>query len=469
MSSPATPPAARPPRSRLALVVAGAAVGALALCAGSFGLGYAVAPTGTTSAAPAPTATGDADRAVPATIPDATDIRTCRVSDSAKADALDDFAGIVVDVSSGSTLFSRDGKTAAAPGGTQLLATAAAALDVLGTDYRMTTTVVAGSTDDSIVLVGGGDPTLSRLASGESVYPDAPTLADLAEQVQEARGADAVPITSIILDDSYWDDSDAWDSSWSSSLRSSGYLSEVTALQTDGDRSNPANASSKRSDDPVMMAGLRFAKALGVPDATLQLGLADAGAEQLASVQSQPVSSLVNTMLLTGDATLAETLGRVTSIVAGEDGSRASLQQVIVDALDDLGIDASGQTFYDASGTSADNAVSPWIYASLLATVRSQQGVLDVVYNSLSVPGEEGTLSSRFDDDTSASAASAVRGLATAITGERTLAGLVETADGSRLAFAFTATRSDVGKSADTALDALVADVYSCGANLSNK
>ncbi|MDM4763610.1 D-alanyl-D-alanine carboxypeptidase [Galbitalea sp. SE-J8] len=468
MSSPETAP--RSARARIIAVVAGVVVAIVALGGGAFAVGFS-------SATPAATAPGDgrttdaapAARARPATLPGDIAFPTCSVSAQAKDEALADFAGIAIDTSTGDAPLSRDGRVGAAPGGTQLLATAATALSVLGPDYTLETRVLAGADATSVVLVGGGDPTLSRVAAGASVYPNAPTLADLAAQVRTALGDGVAGITTIVLDSSYWSSDDAWDDSWPTSLRSDGYLSEVTALQTDGDRKNPANPKSVRSDDPVMAAGLRFAKALGVPAATLQLGTAPPGAAELGSVRSQPVSSLVKTMLQLGDATLAESLARASSKVSGGDGSRASIQAIYTGALTQAGIDATGQTFYDGSGTSAKNAVTPAFFAHLLAAARSGTGDLDVLYNSLSVPGEPGTLEKRFASDATSAAGAHLRGIATAIPGERTLAGLLDAGDGTSLAFAFTATGKGVGKTSDAGFERLIAAIAQCGANLTNK
>lgn len=467
MSSPETPPTAG--RSRLIAIIAGSAVGFLVLCGGAFAAGYASAPAPTAAplSSSASTDAAVAPRPQPSVMPTATDIRTCSVTSFAKDAALDVFAGTVTDTSTSEVLYSK-GK-AASPGGAQLLVTAATVLDVLKPDYTLQTKVVAGTTPGTIVLVGGGDPTLSSVASGSSVYPNAPTLSDLASQVTSSLDTTTTPITSIVLDASLWSTADAWDSTWPKSLRTSGYLSPVTALQVDGDRSDPAKQISPRSKDPVMAAGKAFAAALGVPDAALSLGTAEAGASELASVESEPVSSLVNTMLLTGDATLAETLARVASRVQGNDGSRASLQATMSTALADTGVEASGQVFYDASGTSASNAETTEFIAGLLQSVKAGAGDLAIVYNSLSVPGDTGTLETRFADDTTAAAGAALHGLATARTGERTLSGLLDAQDGTSLSFAFTATSSDVGKKADAAFDALAAAVYACGGNLSSR
>ena len=88
----------------------------------------------------------------------------------------------VVDVATGEVLLDLDADDPATPASTAKLLTAAAALSTLdpvrhpGDDGRR------GATPGEVVLVGGGDPTLSRTAPSQT-YPGAPTVADLATQV----------------------------------------------------------------------------------------------------------------------------------------------------------------------------------------------------------------------------------------------------------------------------------------------
>lgn len=455
---------------QLAWAIAAGVVAFLLLGTGALFLGASNAtsePTAIETPSESPTPEVP-QRAVPAVIPTSTPIQTCSVSALAKDDRLATFSGYVTNVDTGEVLFSRDGAVPERTGSVMKLLTASAALQVLGPDYRLMTTVYAGTEPGSIVIVGGGDPTLSRTAAGtQSVYPDAPKLSDLAAQVTATLGA-GVPVTSIVLDSSYWDSADKWDDTWDRSEQTTGYLSETTALQVDGDRSDPTKTVSPRSTDPVQAAGVAFAAALGNPALPLSLGTATPGAQELGSVQSQPISSLINTMLLTSDGTLAESLARVTSRVAGGDGTRASLQTVIPAQLKNLGLDVSKVTIHDGSGLSTSNKVAPKFVTQLVKLMLEGKNNLNYVYNSLSIAGETGSLTSRFTG-----ANVIAKGAVFAKTGwidtEYSLAGLVAAADGSRLAFAFYAIGDDVKDNAKAALDTLTTGIYSCGNNLSNK
>jgi D-alanyl-D-alanine carboxypeptidase/D-alanyl-D-alanine-endopeptidase (penicillin-binding protein 4) len=378
----------------------------------------------------------------------------CSIDGLADDARLRDFRGYVSDADTGERLFTERGDTPAPTGSVLKVLTATAALEVLGGDYRLKTRVVEGKAAGTIVLVGRGDPTLSRVSS--SFYPGAPTLSALAASVK--RNYDG-KIRQIVVDSSYWDDSDSWSRTWARSEQRIGYMSEVSALQVDGDRDNPGASTSHRSTNPAERAGRWFAEALGVPRARVVAGTARSGARTLGVARSQPLTRLIRTMLLTSDNSLAESIARVTSRVAGEDGSRASLRAVVASALAGRGLDTRGVRVYDGSGLSTRNRVSPKFVTELMRELPAS------VRSSLPVAGRTGSLAWRF---TGASAVA--RGHVRAKTGwletEYSLAGLVDAVDGSRQAFAFYAIGDGISSSATAALDALAAGVYRCGASL---
>jgi len=439
------------------------------LAAGSVLAGIAVGTTRADASAPGsatgPSATPTPTRPVPAAIAAATHLRTCSVVTPASDPNLLTFNASVINVTTGEVLFDRAGATPSRTASVLKTLTAAAALNVLGPDYRISTKVYAGATPGTVVLVGGGDPTLSALPSGtESVYRGAPKLSDLAAQ---ARAKSSVPITDIVLDSSFWDPSDNWDPSWERSEQSEGYQPEVTALTVDGGRANPAAQNSPRSSEPIADAGTAFAADLGISGTDhITTGVPPAGATLLGEVKSQPVRALVAYMLPVSDNTLGEYLARQTSKVAGNNGSSASLAQVIPAALAKYGLSTTGLVIRDGSGLSNNNAVPAAFVAQLMAKVSAGQQNLNIIYDALPISGKTGTLASRFTG-----ANSVARGAVNAKTGwiktEYALAGVVHATDGTTLAFAFYALGA-VNSRTIPALDTVTTAVFTCGNNLSN-
>jgi D-alanyl-D-alanine carboxypeptidase/D-alanyl-D-alanine-endopeptidase (penicillin-binding protein 4) len=410
-------------------------------------------PSVTPTATPTPT---PAQAAAPA--------RTCSIAGAASAPGLGNFEGFVMNAATGETLFSRNGDTPAQTGSVMKTLTTATALAVLGGGHTIPTTV----TDEgrgTIAIVGHGDATLSQ--GGATVYPGAPTLAQLAQQVKARLGT--APVTTIVTDDSYWNDADAWDPTWPVSERTIGYQPKVTALMVDGDRANPGAATSPRSEDPVGRAGAAFRTALA------NAGVVGAGTAQLvkrattsqttiATVSSQPVSTLIGQMIPNSDNTLAEMLARISSRESGGGGSAASLTGVYQRALATYGVDPAGIVIKDGSGESAANAVSPAFVAHLMVPVAAGAKGLGTLAQVLPVSGRSGTLTSRFTG-ANAVARGAVHAKTGWIESANTLGGYIDAADGTKLTFAFYAIGSPRA-SALPALDAVTAAAYSCGNRL---
>ncbi|WP_439688767.1 D-alanyl-D-alanine carboxypeptidase/D-alanyl-D-alanine endopeptidase [Curtobacterium sp. SP.BCp] len=429
----------------------------------------AAAPSATAPRTPSakpsatPTATG---RAVPEDPAGPTALRTCSIDQAAGAPGLGSFEGAVVDAATGEVLYSHAGDQPKQTGSVMKTLTTATALAVLGGDHRIPTTVTKEA-NGTIALVGHGDATLS--AGGATVYPGAPTLGQLAQQVKAKLGSS--PVTTIVTDDTYWSDADAWDPTWPVSERTIGYQPEVTALMVDGDRANPGAATSPRSTDPVGRAGAAFRTALAnagvVGAANAQIvKRATTSTDTIATVSSQPVSTLIGQMIPNSDNTLAEMLARISAKESGSNGSAASLTGVYQAALKTYGVDPSGIVIKDGSGESAANAVSPEFVAKLMVPVQAGAKGLGTLSDALPVAGVSGTLSSRF---TGANAVA--RGKVHAKTGwidsANTLGGWMDAADGTRLTFAFYAIGSSRA-AALPALDAVTAATYSCGAKLTS-
>lgn len=412
-------------------------------------------------------------RPVPDELVPPSPLRTCTIASQVADPRLGQFQAHVIDIATGDTLFDRNGDVAQPAASNMKVLTAAAALAALGPDYRLTTRVVAGDEPGTVVLIGGGDVTLSALPPGEeSFYPGAPKLADLAAQTVAAYAAanpDAPAITRVLLDTSYFPDEDRWDSSWNRSLQTIGYASEVTALQVDADRANPRVQESPRSTDPVGRAGQAFAQALaaagnpgGAP--AFERGAAGGGG-QLAAVQSQPMTQLMERMVLDSDNSLADSIGRVISRHYGLGGTAASLTPAFVQALGAYGIPTEGLVIRDASGLSNLNQIPP-VYLAQLFTVIERSPELQVITRSLPVAGQSGTLRTRFGGANSSAA-----GQVTAKTGwidnVFTLSGLMTASDGSRIAFSLYAL-GPVNFSAREALDTVTTAIHGCGDNLAN-
>jgi D-alanyl-D-alanine carboxypeptidase/D-alanyl-D-alanine-endopeptidase (penicillin-binding protein 4) len=406
-----------------------------------------------------------------------TRIRTCSISDLAGSSELGVFSGVVLDPYTGEVLFSRNQEQAVPPASVMKIVTATAALLVLGPDASFATTIKATDDPKTVLLVGGGDPTLSRLEPGaNTVYPGAPTLKDLAEQTIAALQAgleegEDVSITELVIDESLWGVDASWDSSWATSARSMGFISLISPLQVDGDRANPADLVSPRGNNPAKRAGDAFVQALREAGNKARFvrvvsGQATPGATTLATVQSRPLSELVGLVLKNSDNTLAETVARHVSFELGLGGARDSLGQALLGPMSGLGMTSEGVSFQDGSGLSPLNRVTPEFVAQLLAEISLNEVGLEPIATGLPIAGVDGSLKERFVGDNSVAwdRVSAKTGRLSEV---QSLAGFVKPGDEPELVFAFFA-EGNLGDGARQALDTLVVGVLECGSNLAD-
>ncbi|RUR02053.1 D-alanyl-D-alanine carboxypeptidase/D-alanyl-D-alanine-endopeptidase [Labedella endophytica] len=453
----------------VAAALAAVLVGASVLSLGAVATTATAAPVVTPT--PTPTPTEDprivADDPVPATAP-----RMCSVADAAADPRLATLQAQVRNADTGEILFDRSGDTPARTASTFKVITSAAALAVFGADRTFETRVVAGDEPGTIVLVGGGDITLSRMPTGEeSVYTDAAHLDDLAAKTTVALTAagETTAVSRLVIDSSLFG-TDDWRPDWNPNSPAEGYQTRVTALQVDGDREDPTRTGSPRGTDPVARTAEAFAKYF--PGATVETGTASVGADELASVSSPTVASLIHDSLLESDNMIAEALARLVSIELGAGNTFASLQQAIPEALAEYGIPTDGIVVADGSGLSTANAVPPSYLTRLFGLVEDGVGELEAIEAGLPVAGETGTLDEdrRFTGDNEAA-----RGHVFAKTGyilsAYTLSGIIEAADGSTLVFTIYALGT-VGETLPwttvEGVDALTTAFFRCGDSLSN-
>ena len=390
----------------------------------------------------------------------------CSVSDAATAEGILSLQAQVIDSATGEVLFDRAGETPARTASVLKLVTAAAALESLGPDYTITTRVYVDAEDPAIIyLVGAGDVTLSKTGTNEqSVYRNAPKLSTLVGQITRALPGQAV--SQIVIDSSlYGGDSGDWKTDWDIKGLKEGYMSRVSALQVDGDRSDPAGKDSARSKDPVSSAGKAFKAALGdaAKDARIVKGVAPASAVEIAKVNSRPISEWISYMLLVSDNTLAEALGRLVSLDQGFSGTFSSLDQAYKKALSGTGLNLAGLKIEDGSGLSDFNAASPALINSVLTLVDQGYKNFSIIESGMPVAGSPGSLSYRLLD---------AQGRIVAKTGwiqsGYTIAGFMDPVDGSHLIFSVY-NLGKVSASNRDAMDALVMAIYDCGANLGNE
>jgi serine-type D-Ala-D-Ala carboxypeptidase/endopeptidase (penicillin-binding protein 4) len=406
-----------------------------------------------------------------------TETSVCTANKAMRQKTLGKFHAYVINIETGAVLVDVNGQELTPSASVIKTLTAVAALKQLPDQYRATTRVFSVPSEPStIVLQGGGDFTLSRLVPGQSsVYSKPARLRTLANSVL-ANTDPLVPITKIILDDSFFS-GPTWNPDWPLSYRTLGYVSHITSIQSDGDRIQPnrlvSSYSFRRGNDPIRTTAKAFRKFLGerARGAELVIGETPIDAVEVAQVQSQGMrESWLGHMLTYSDNTGAEFIARHAAVAAGLDGSISGANKVIKRTLRQIGLKPKPLVIRDASGLSNENRVNAKLMAELMVKVSKGEHGLDALMAWMPVSGQTGTLRYRFQG-----ASAIARGNVVAKTGYIPglygLSGIINAADGSRLAFAVFA-RADrengitVTYTAQGAIDRVVARFYSCGASL---
>ncbi len=224
--------------------------------------------------------------------------------------ALGAFTGVVRRARTGTTLGVRNPDTPMTPASTAKILTAAAAMLSLSPDHRVETRVVQGSRPGELVLVGGGDPTLTAQPVGQpSYYRGAPRIADLVEQIRRA-GAE---VDSIVVDISAYA-GPTMAQGWMPEDVAAGYIAPIESVMIDGARSDPFAEEPPRSATPALDAGRVLAQALGIDLARVTVGKAESGAAPVASVLSAPLRDRLGQMMRRSDNVLAETIAREVAV-----------------------------------------------------------------------------------------------------------------------------------------------------------
>jgi len=309
-------------------------------------------------------------------------------------------AVLVTDLATGRVLYSRNATTGFAPASTNKLATAVAALHVLGPSARFRTTVVAAPGASSIVLVGGGDPTLAARSLPSSDYPQPATLAELARQTAAALRARGRRSVRLGYDVSLYTGA-GLAPGWTQSYVTTGNVSVITPLEVDQGRVTrtgaPADTDASngpRSANPAALAAASFAGFLAADGITVRGAPAQvtvpAGASAVASVESPPLAEIVQWMLEQSNNVIAENLARHVAIATGRAASFSGGAAAVTAVLRSLGV-AGELSLVDGSGLSPADRISPAVLVHLIGLAATQTQLRSVL-TGLPVEGFSGTL-----------------------------------------------------------------------------
>ncbi len=117
--------------------------------------------------------------------------------------------------------------------------------------------------------------------------------------------------------------------------------------------------------------------------------------EKLSEVESPPLSKMIRFALLYSDNVLSQRLAMLATGKNGYPLNKDGLNDMVHEKLNSLNVDTSGMKLVDGSGLGGSNRISAVTVSQLLLKIRSEPQ-LKVVYDSLPVGGESGTLIGRY-------------------------------------------------------------------------
>ncbi|WP_069165937.1 D-alanyl-D-alanine carboxypeptidase/D-alanyl-D-alanine endopeptidase [Nocardia altamirensis] len=386
------------------------------------------------------------------------------------------FAGQVTDADSATVLWSGDPGRPMIPSSTAKILLTAAALLALPAEHRVSTKVVAGSAPNELVLVGGGDPTLTAEPEGKGYYPHGPRVSDLVAQIKKSGRA----VDTIVVDTSTyagptmaqgWDPVDIGD----------GSIAPLESVMIDGGRLQPLVEYSPRTPTPALDAGRRLAFELGLDPARVRIGAAAPGAAQVAVVQSAPLRDRLRDTMVWSDNVLAEAIGREIAVATGYEASFHGAVAAVSAALEKAGFDLSGLSMQDNSGLSVDDRIPARLLDRVMATAAKPSAATAIqpvgtmarpendrlaatlapLLDDLPIAGATGSLTSRYVTG-NRNAAGWVRAKTGTLSVSSALVGYVLDADGRVLTFALMSNDRPPEVSRP-ALDAIAGTLRNCG------
>jgi serine-type D-Ala-D-Ala carboxypeptidase/endopeptidase (penicillin-binding protein 4) len=353
----------------------------------------------------------------------------------------------VIDLDTGTTVFDQQGSTGFTPASTAKLLTAIAVLDLLGPDHRFETRVTWRPSTGEVILVGGGDPLLSRGSDGDST-----PIEPLASQAAAALRRQGIASAAVRFDDSLF--APELPPSWPGNYVPAGIVHPTSPLSLDGE---PAAAAAAEFG--------RLLQAQGIQQAGPVARTTAVATDQIAATaDSAPLGDIVEHVLVTSDNDAAEVLGRHAALAAGLPATPDGVVEAVRRQLTQLGLEVTGAQILDASGLSPAAKVPPAVLTAALRTAAApREPELRPALTGLPIGAFTGTLTDRFDDPEERQGAGHVRAKTGTLTGVASLAGLTTAADGHTYAFAFLADAIGNANAARDALDRAAAALTGCG------
>jgi D-alanyl-D-alanine carboxypeptidase/D-alanyl-D-alanine-endopeptidase (penicillin-binding protein 4) len=296
---------------------------------------------------------------------------------------------------------SRNLEVVVIPASNQKILVAAVALEVLGPDFQYSTKVVGPQQSNGVIqgdvyLVGGGDPLLSSEwypASNLDRFA-AFNITSLDVLASQLAATGVTQIQGTVRGDGSRYDDEFFAPGWG------GGVAGIEAGPYDALLVNDSRVlgDELRGADPNVAAAREFVRLLGEHGVTVSggsgTGVSVPGLTELTSIDSNPMSAIIEEMLTNSDNNTAELLVKEIGLATQGIGTRTAGLDAMADSIASWGVDVVGLQLGDGSGLSLDNRLT----CVTLLGVLQHVGMASPVGQGLSIAGTRGTLIDIFTD-----------------------------------------------------------------------
>ncbi|HEY8852388.1 MAG TPA: D-alanyl-D-alanine carboxypeptidase/D-alanyl-D-alanine-endopeptidase [Gemmatimonadaceae bacterium] len=368
---------------------------------------------------------------------------------------------LIVNPRTGDTLYSKNAGKLFMPASNMKIITSAAALTLLGPDYRYRTTFLTDGEvrdsllDGNLLVIGRGDPTVSdRMRGTATTVMDALADSLRAHRIRQISGSLA-RVGNAFPDSIYgygweWDDLGEYYGAGVDELIFNEGMAPTTL------RPPPDTARDSLYSGPAKSPAKAYLDALH--DALVRKSIRMDGAvrdsifptpfkiDTLFVLVSPPLREIFPALMKPSQNQIAEILLRTIGLERGGLGTADSARKIVGQQLLAWGVQPDGFVIRDGSGLSDQDLLTPETIVRVLDRIQ-RDTAFATYYNSMPIAGVDGTIDTRMKGTPAEGNVHAKTGT---LSKARSLSGYVTSADGERLIFSILANNTTTPGSAVT-------------------
>ncbi|HEY8833286.1 MAG TPA: D-alanyl-D-alanine carboxypeptidase/D-alanyl-D-alanine-endopeptidase [Gemmatimonadaceae bacterium] len=368
---------------------------------------------------------------------------------------------LVVNPRTGDTLYSKNAGKLFMPASNMKIITSAAALTLLGPDYRYRTTFLTDGEvrdsllDGNLLVIGRGDPTVSdRMRGTATTVMDALADSLRAHRIRQISGSLA-RVGNAFPDSIYgygweWDDLGEYYGAGVDELIFNEGMSPTTLRPPpdtardslySGPAKDPAKAYLDALHDALVRKSIRM-------DGTVRDGILPTPfkMDTLFVLVSPPLREILPALMKPSQNQIAEILLRTIGLERAGLGKADTARKIVGQQLLAWGVQPDGFVIRDGSGLSDQDLLTPETIVRVLDRIQ-RDTAFATYYNSMPIAGVDGTIDTRMKGTPAEGNVHAKTGT---LAKARSLSGFVTTADGERLIFSILANNTTTPGSAVT-------------------